>query len=152
MNKKTILIGLGVLAFAGAGIGYYMWKKKNENSTNKDLVKKTDKSSNTLENKADNKVVKVDNSVAVDDLKTKIKSLGSILLKMLKDVKTLDESSERMSKDDYRQVRNERADYVKKLEQLGWKMFGEQQKDGSFLDQFITIEDYNKRFPKKGVK
>jgi hypothetical protein len=28
MNKKTMLIGLGVLAVAG--IGYYMWKKKNE--------------------------------------------------------------------------------------------------------------------------
>jgi hypothetical protein len=56
-----------------------------------------------------------------------------------------------MNKKINRQVRNERADYVKKLEQLGWKMFGEQQKDGSFLDQFITIEDYNKRFPKKGV-
>lgn len=28
MNKKTILIGLGVLAVAG--IGYYMWKKKSE--------------------------------------------------------------------------------------------------------------------------
>jgi hypothetical protein len=26
MNKKTMLIGLGVLAVAG--IGYYMWKKK----------------------------------------------------------------------------------------------------------------------------
>jgi hypothetical protein len=28
MNKKTILIGLGVLAVAG--IGYYMWKKKSD--------------------------------------------------------------------------------------------------------------------------
>jgi hypothetical protein len=28
MNKKTMLIGLGVLAVAG--IGYYMWKKKSE--------------------------------------------------------------------------------------------------------------------------
>jgi hypothetical protein len=31
MNKKTILIGLGVLAVAG--IGYYMWKKKNETTS-----------------------------------------------------------------------------------------------------------------------
>jgi hypothetical protein len=31
MNKKTILIGLGVLAVAG--IGYYMWKKKSENNS-----------------------------------------------------------------------------------------------------------------------
>ena len=30
MNKKTMLIGLGVLAVAG--IGYYMWKKKSETS------------------------------------------------------------------------------------------------------------------------
>jgi LPXTG-motif cell wall-anchored protein len=28
MNNKTMLIGLGVLAVAG--IGYYMWKKKQE--------------------------------------------------------------------------------------------------------------------------
>ena len=31
MNKKTMLIGLGVLAVAG--IGYYMWKKKNETTS-----------------------------------------------------------------------------------------------------------------------
>jgi hypothetical protein len=31
MNKKTILIGLGVLAVAG--IGYYMWKKKSETTS-----------------------------------------------------------------------------------------------------------------------
>ena len=31
MNKKTILIGLGVLAVAG--IGYYMWKKKNKTTS-----------------------------------------------------------------------------------------------------------------------
>ena len=31
MNKKIILIGLGVLAVAG--IGYYMWKKKNETTS-----------------------------------------------------------------------------------------------------------------------
>ena len=31
MNKKTILIGLGVLAVAG--IGYYMWKKKSEKTS-----------------------------------------------------------------------------------------------------------------------
>jgi hypothetical protein len=31
MNKKTIFIGLGVLAVAG--IGYYMWKKKNETTS-----------------------------------------------------------------------------------------------------------------------
>ena len=30
MNKKTILIGLGVLAVAG--IGYYMWKKSETKS------------------------------------------------------------------------------------------------------------------------
>jgi hypothetical protein len=34
MNKKTILIGLGVLAVAG--IGYYMWKKKNETTSGAD--------------------------------------------------------------------------------------------------------------------
>ena len=33
MNKKAIFIGLGVLAVAG--IGYYMWKKKNETTTSK---------------------------------------------------------------------------------------------------------------------
>jgi LPXTG-motif cell wall-anchored protein len=32
MNNKTMLIGLGVLAVAG--IGYYMWKKKNETTSN----------------------------------------------------------------------------------------------------------------------
>ena len=31
MNKKTMLIGLAVLAVAG--IGYYMWKKKNETTS-----------------------------------------------------------------------------------------------------------------------
>jgi hypothetical protein len=31
MNKKTILISLGVLAVAG--IGYYMWKKKSETTS-----------------------------------------------------------------------------------------------------------------------
>jgi hypothetical protein len=31
MNKKTMLIGLGVLAVAG--IGYYMWKKKSETTS-----------------------------------------------------------------------------------------------------------------------
>jgi hypothetical protein len=34
MNKKTMLIGLGVLAVAG--IGYYMWKKKNETTSDAD--------------------------------------------------------------------------------------------------------------------
>jgi LPXTG-motif cell wall-anchored protein len=31
MNKKTMLIGLGVLAVAG--IGYYLWKKKSETTS-----------------------------------------------------------------------------------------------------------------------
>jgi hypothetical protein len=31
MNKKTMLISLGALAVAG--IGYYMWKKKNETTS-----------------------------------------------------------------------------------------------------------------------
>jgi hypothetical protein len=31
MNKKTMLIGLGVLAVVG--IGYYMWKKKSETTS-----------------------------------------------------------------------------------------------------------------------
>jgi len=33
MNKKTILIGLGVLAVAG--IGYYMWNKNQSTTTSK---------------------------------------------------------------------------------------------------------------------
>lgn len=45
MNKKTILIGLGVLAVAG--IGYYMWKKKSETTSGADSEEVSSSASGT---------------------------------------------------------------------------------------------------------
>ena len=67
MNKKTILIGLGVLAVAG--IGYYMWKKKNENTINTAKSNNNDKAEG---NNLDEKII----STSIPTKKYNLKDIG----------------------------------------------------------------------------
>jgi len=47
--------------------------------------------------------------------------------------------SKKWGQEDYVSLQNERRQYAKELEKLGWKSISKQQSDGSFLQQFVKI-------------
>jgi hypothetical protein len=112
-NTKIILWGAGILS--ALGLGFLIYNKVSKKSPTTSVDKKP----------------QVDNSSKVDDLKTKMKNIDVQL--------STPEMSKKWGQDDYVQLQIQRKEYAKQLKKLGWKSITSQQKDGSFLQQFVKI-------------
>jgi hypothetical protein len=109
MEKNTKIILWGAGILSALGLGFLIYNKVSKKSP----------------------TTSVDKKPQVDDLKTKMKNIDVQL--------STPEMSKKWGQDDYVQLQIKRKEYAKQLEKLGWKSITSQQKDGSFLQQFVKI-------------
>lgn len=117
MDKKIIYI-IGGVAVLGIGIGYFLYNKNKKNK-------------NKLATASFEQGQGQGTQPTAEKLKDKILSIDKQL--------NTPEMSKKWGQEDYVSLQNERRQYAKELEKLGWKSISKQQSDGSFLQQFVKI-------------